>query len=68
MDRALARLNESDAKLNAVAEQLGRLGAGARGAAAEADRMDKARTAATEAREQDVAKLADLGARLVAAE
>jgi chromosome segregation protein len=65
---ALGRLNESDAKLNAVAEQLGRLGAGARSAAAEADRMDKARSAATEAREQDVAKLADLEARLSAAE
>jgi chromosome segregation protein len=68
VDRALVQLNESDAKLNAVAEQLGRLGAGARSAAAEADRLDKAREAATEAREQDVAKLADLEARLEAAE
>ena len=68
VDRALVQLNESDAKLNAVAEQLGRLGAGARSAAAEADRLDKARAAATDAREQDVAKLADLEARLEAAE
>jgi chromosome segregation protein len=65
---ALDRLNESDAKLNAVAEQLGRLGAGARSAAAEADRLDRARAAAAEAREQDVAKLADLEDRLTAAE
>jgi len=68
VEAALDRLNESDAKLNAVAEQLGRLGAGARSAAAEADRLDKARAAATQAREQDVAKLADLQDRLTAAE
>jgi chromosome segregation protein len=68
VEAALDGLNESDAKLNAVAEQLGRLGAGARSAAAEADRLDKARTAAAQAREQDVAKLADLEARLSAAE
>jgi chromosome segregation protein len=68
VEAALDRLNESDAKLNAVAEQLGRLGAGARSAAAEADRLDQARAAATEAREQDVAKLADLEDRLSAAE
>jgi chromosome segregation protein len=68
VDKALQRLNESDAQLNAVAEQLGRLGAGARSAAAEADRLDKARATAVEAREQDVAKLADLEDRLAAAE
>ncbi len=68
VDAALDRLNESDAKLNAVAEQLGRLGAAARSAAAEADRLDKARAAAAEAREQDVAKLSDLEERLSAAE
>ncbi|HEV7653841.1 MAG TPA: chromosome segregation protein SMC [Mycobacteriales bacterium] len=68
VDVALSRLNESDAQLNAVAEQLGRLGAGARSAAAEADRMDKARAAAADAREQDVARLADLEGRLSAAE
>jgi chromosome segregation protein len=68
VDSALDRLNESDAKLNAVAEQLGRLGAGARSAAAEADRLDRARAAAAGAREQDVAKLSDLEDRLSAAE
>ncbi|HVE30324.1 MAG TPA: chromosome segregation protein SMC, partial [Mycobacteriales bacterium] len=68
VDAALDRLNESDAKLNAVAEQLGRLGAGARSAAAEADRLDRARAAAAGAREQDVAKLSDLEDRLSAAE
>ncbi|HST65027.1 MAG TPA: chromosome segregation protein SMC, partial [Mycobacteriales bacterium] len=68
VEKALERLNESDAQLNAVAEQLGRLGAGARSAAAEADRLDKARATAVEAREQDVAKLADLEDRLAAAE
>ena len=68
VDTALERLNESDAQLNAVAEQLARLGAGARGAAAEADRLDKARATAAEAREKDVAGLADLEDRLAAAE
>ena len=68
VDRALAQLNESDARLNAVAEQLGRLGAGARSAAAEADRLEKSRAAAAEAREKDVQGLADLEARLAAAE
>jgi len=65
---ALDRLNESDAKLNAVAEQLGRLGAGARSAAAEADRLDRSRAAAAQAREQDLAKLTDIEDRLTAAE
>jgi chromosome segregation protein len=65
---ALERLNESDAQLNAVAEQLARLGAGARSAAAEADRLDQARATATEAREKDLAGLADLEDRLSAAE
>ena len=68
VDTALERLNESDAQLNAVAEQLARLGAGARGAAAEADRLDRARATAAEAREKDVAGLADLEDRLAAAE
>jgi chromosome segregation protein len=68
VETALSALNESDAQLNAVAEQLGRLGAGARSAEAEADRLDRARAAAAEARERDLAGLADLEQRLTAAE
>ena len=68
VDRALSELHESDAKLNAVAEQLGQLGAGARSAGAEADRLDRARAVAAEARERDLTGLADLEARLEAAE
>jgi chromosome segregation protein len=65
---ALAALNESDAKMNAVAEQLARLGAAARSAVAEADRLDKTRADAEAARDRDLAGLADLEERFSAAE
>ncbi|WP_435735571.1 chromosome segregation protein SMC [Cellulosimicrobium sp. PMB13] len=67
-DETLERLNESDAQLAAVAEQLGHLGAAARSAAAEAERarttlarasdgLDEARTALAELVERlDVAQ------------
>lgn len=67
-DRTLARLNESDAALAAVAEQLGHLGSTVRAARAEADRVQASLTAASATLEQDSADLADLTARLAVAE
>ncbi|HEX3827684.1 MAG TPA: chromosome segregation protein SMC [Sporichthyaceae bacterium] len=66
--QALTRLNESDADLAAVAEQLGRLGAAARAGHAEVQRLDAAIRAAGAARDADLSGLAELEARLVAAE
>ena len=65
---ALARLHESDARLAAVAEQLGLLGQAARAATAEADRLAMAEQAALEALASDEATLADLEQRLETAE
>jgi chromosome segregation protein len=67
-DVALAKLHESDATLAAVAEELGHHGSQARAARAEADRIAEAMTAAHEAREQDLAGLAELELRLAAAQ
>jgi len=64
----LDRLNESDAALAAVAEQLGQLGATARAAAAEADRVRATLSTAEQTLAQGQAELADLTARLAAAE
>lgn len=68
VDVALARLHESDATLAAVAEELGQHGSQARAAKGEADRLERAIVAAREAREADLAGLADLEARLAAAQ
>ncbi|WP_122817078.1 chromosome segregation protein SMC [Nocardioides pantholopis] len=67
-DVALARLHESDATLAAVAEELGQHGSQARAARGEADRLAQAIEKAEAAREQAVAGLADLEARLAGAE
>jgi chromosome segregation protein len=67
-DETLSRLNESDAAMAAVAEQLGHLGAAARSAAAEADRLAQAIHDAEQARDRDLAGLADLEQRLANAE
>jgi chromosome segregation protein len=67
VDVALAKLHESDATLAAVAEELGHFGTTARSARAEAERIATAIAAAQEARDQDLAGLADLEARLAAA-
>jgi chromosome segregation protein len=64
VDVSLAKLHESDATLAAVAEELGHFGSQARAARAEAERITSAITAAQEARDQDLAGLADLEARL----
>ncbi len=68
VDVAMAKLHESDATLAAVAEELGHFGSQARSARAEAERILDAMTTAREAREQDLAGLADLEGRLAAAE
>jgi chromosome segregation protein len=68
VDVALAKLHESDATLAAVAEELGHHGSSARAARAEADRITQAMTDAQEARERDLAGLAELESRLAAAQ
>jgi len=68
VDVALARLHESDATLAAVAEELGQHGSQARAARGEAERLTRAIEAAQQAREQAVAGLAELEARLAGAE
>ena len=60
----LARLHESDALMAALAEELGQLSSTVRSANAEADRLRQAITEAEEARDRDVAGLADLEYRL----
>jgi chromosome segregation protein len=65
---ALAKLHESDAILAAVAEELGHHGSQARAARAEAGRIAEAMAAAREAREQDLARLAQLESRLTIAQ
>jgi chromosome segregation protein len=61
---ALDRLHESDARMSAVAEQLGQLGAQARSAHGEAERVQRSIAAAQEALDADLAALAGLEERL----
>ncbi len=68
VDVALAKLHESDATLAAVAEELGQYGSQARSARGEAERAERAIATAREARDKDVAGLADLELRLATAE
>jgi len=67
-EATLERLNESDAALAAVAEQLGALGSAARSARAEAERVEASLENASTTLEQDTAQLAELTQRLAAAE
>ncbi len=67
-EQTLERLNESDAALAAVAERLGHLGAAARSAAAEADRVRANLAKATERVTDDRARLAELVTQLDTAE
>ena len=64
VDVALAQLHESDAQMAAVAEELGQLSSSARSAAGEAERLRTAITEAEEARDRDIAGLAELEQRL----
>ncbi len=68
VESALARLHESDARMAAVAEQLGQLGQVARAAAAEADRLTSARESAERALAADLDQLEQLQQRLDAAQ
>jgi len=67
VEYALARLHESDAQMAALAEELGQLNSAARSSRDEATRLKRAITEAEEAREQTVARLAELEERLAAA-
>jgi chromosome segregation protein len=67
-DAAVAELHESDARLAAVAERLGQLGAAARASAGEADRLARTVQEASEARDRDLDGLAALEERLAAAQ
>ncbi len=60
----LARLHESDASMAALAEELAQLSAAAHSARGEADRLLASRAEAEEAREANVAGLAELEHRL----
>ncbi len=68
VEASLERLHESDARMAATAEQLGQLNASARSAREEADRLRRGITEAEQAREGHIAGLAELEARLAAAE
>jgi chromosome segregation protein len=68
VDVAVGELHESDARLAAVAERLGQLGAAARAAAGEAERYARGVEEASAARDRDLAGLAALEARLTAAQ
>ena len=68
VDVALAKLHESDATLAAVAEELGQYGSQARAARGEAERLTTAIANAEQARDNDLAGLADLESRLASAE
>ena len=68
VEASLARLHESDARLAAVAEQLGQLGSAARAATAEADRQAQAIEEVRLRHENAMAALAELEQRLTAAE
>ena len=64
----LERLNESDARMAAVAEQLGHLGASARAARADGERLETQIAAARERMAEQSEELASLAERLAAAQ
>ena len=68
VDEALETLHDSDARMAAVAEQLGLLGSRQRAAAEEAERLERAITDAAAARDDDLQGLAALEERLAAAQ
>ncbi len=68
VERSLAALHESDARLNAVAERLAELAQAERSALGEAERLEQARQAAEQARDTDLAGLVELEERLRLAE
>ncbi|MEU5840278.1 chromosome segregation protein SMC [Rhodococcus sp. NPDC047139] len=68
VEQTLAALNESDAAMSAVYEQLGRLGQAARTAHAESERLAVQRTEAEKERDAAREKLVELEERLLLAE
>ena len=68
VEAALVRLHESDARMSAVAEQLGQLGVAARAALGETERTQAALVVAEQALGEDRDALAELDERLAAAE
>jgi chromosome segregation protein len=68
VDLAISELHESDARLAAVAERLGQLGAAARATASETERYARGVEEASAARDRDLAGLAALEERLEAAQ
>ena len=68
VETALHRLHESDARMAAVAEQLGQLGAQARAARGEAERIAQAIATAEKALAADREAMDELAARLATAE
>ncbi len=64
LDVALARLHESDAQQNALAEQLGQFNQSARAARGEAERLDAQIAETDAARARDLAALEEMSARL----
>ena len=67
-EATLERLNESDATMAAVAEQLGQLGSVARSARAESERLERQREQAHERMESEQSELTSLTERLAAAQ
>ena len=67
VEATLSRLHESDARMAAVAEQLGQLGQVARAALAEAERLGSAHAAAEAALQEDGQQFEQLRARMEAA-
>src|SRR5699024_373929 len=67
-EHTLERLNESDARMSAVAEQLGHLGSAARAARADGERLETQIAEAKERLEAESQELASLAERLAAAE
>jgi chromosome segregation protein len=68
VDAALDRLHDSDAQHAAVAEKLAALGSAARSARAEAQRLQRSADTAGQALDADRSALAEVAARLAAAE
>ena len=68
VEQALGSLNASDARMAALAEQLGLLASAVRSSEAEAGRLEQARVRAEAAHEADLSGLAGLEERLAAAE
>ena len=68
VEAALESLNQSDAQMAALAEQLGQLASAVRSAEAESGRFEQSRVKAEQAHESDLSGLAELEERLAAAE